>query len=128
MRRLTLVHSAQEAGSVDAARLAAPARPPRRQPAPAPAVNVEDRINAGRSLFPRMWFDETNCADGLDALSNYRREWKDKLMQLNAAPLHDWSSHGADAYGEIALTEQQTGAAKPKKPDLSKRLGGSGWA
>ena len=93
-----------------------------------PAVNVEDRINAGRSLFPRMWFDETNCADGLDALSNYRREWKDKLMQLNAAPLHDWSSHGADAYGEIALTEQQTGAAKPKKPDLSKRLGGSGWA
>ena len=81
----------------------------------APAVNVEDRINAARMLFPRVYFDATNCADGLDALSNYRREWVDKLGQLSAQPLHDWASHGSDAFGEIALTVKEVAKAKPKR-------------
>jgi len=80
-----------------------------------PAVNVEDRIAAARMLFPRCYFDERNCADGLDALTNYRREWVDKLGQLAAQPLHDWSSHGSDAFGEVALTVKEAPKPKPKR-------------
>lgn len=78
-----------------------------------PAVNVEDRIAAARMIFPRVYIDESNCAEGIDALTNYRREWVDKLAQLSAHPLHDWSSHGSDAFGEMALTVKE--APKPRK-------------
>lgn len=81
----------------------------------APAVNVEDRINAARMMFPRVYMDATNCADGIDALSNYRREWVDKLGQLSAQPLHDWASHGSDAFGEIALTVKEAPKPRPKR-------------
>jgi phage terminase large subunit len=30
-----------------------------------PKLSVTDGINAVRTLFPTMWFDRTNCADGL---------------------------------------------------------------
>jgi hypothetical protein len=91
----------------------------------APAVNVEDRINAARMLFPRVYMDATNCADGIDALSNYRREWVDKLGQLSAQPLHDWASHGSDAFGEIALTVRE--APKPKAKREPRVYGGGVW-
>ena len=90
----------------------------------APAVNVEDRINAARMIFPRCYFDAGNCADGIDALSNYRREWVDKLGQLSAQPLHDWASHGADAFGEMALTVKEAPKPKAKRPAARVAAGG----
>ncbi|HKR17647.1 PBSX family phage terminase large subunit [Rhizorhapis sp.] len=65
------------------------------------AANI--RIEAVRRLFPRMWFDETRCAGGLQALGWYH-EKKDEVRGIGLGPEHDWSSHCADAFGLMAVT------------------------
>lgn len=72
-----------------------------------PREDVEQGINAVRMLFSRCVFDETKCADGLDALMNYRREYAEKLGEFKPQPLHDWASHGADAFRYLAMGIEQ---------------------
>ena len=57
-----------------------------------------DGIDAARLRFNRMWFDADNCARGIDCLRMYRAEFDDKNGVLRSKPLHDWASHGADAF------------------------------
>lgn len=64
---------------------------------------VQDGINAVRNMLPRCVFDEEKCEKGLNALRQYRTEWDDKLRTSKKTPLHDWSSHGADAFRELAV-------------------------
>lgn len=67
-----------------------------------PVHQVNDGINAVRMLFPRFWFDAKRCERGLEALRNYRREFDDKAKVYKPKPLHDWTSHGADALRSFA--------------------------
>ena len=69
----------------------------------APKLSLEDGINAARMLWPRCWFDETKTARGLECLQNYRRELNEKLGEFRATPVHDWASHGADAFRYLAV-------------------------
>ena len=64
---------------------------------------VDEQINAARMVFSRSYFDEANCSDGLRALQHYRRDYSDKLGQVKPIPVHDWSSHGAQAFCYSAL-------------------------
>jgi len=57
-----------------------------------------DGIDAARIRFNRMWFDAEKCARGVDCLRMYRAEYDDKHQTLRSRPLHDWASHGADAF------------------------------
>lgn len=57
-----------------------------------------DGIDAARLRFNRMWFDAEKCARGIDCLRMYRSEYDDKNQVLRPRPLHDWASHGADAF------------------------------
>ena len=66
--------------------------------------DVEDGINQVRAILPRCWFDRTRCARGIEALRQYRREWSDKLKSFANRPLHDWTSHAADAFRYGAFT------------------------
>lgn len=68
-----------------------------------PAQRVEDGINAARLLLPRTYFALDKARRGVEALRNYRREWDDKRKVYHDRPLHDWSSHGADAFRYLAL-------------------------
>lgn len=68
-----------------------------------PRLAVEDRINAARVLIPKMWFDKDKCARGIAALKNYERKWDAKNKIFLSSPLHNWASHGADAFGHYAL-------------------------
>jgi phage terminase large subunit len=70
----------------------------------APMHRLEDGINAVRVFLPKCWFDAEKCARGLDALKLYRAEYDDKLQALRPRPVHDWSSHAADAFRYLALT------------------------
>jgi phage terminase large subunit len=65
---------------------------------------VEDGINAVRTIIPRCWFDAKKCARGIDALKLYRSEYDDKLQALKPRPVHDWTSHAADAFRYLAMT------------------------
>jgi len=60
------------------------------------------RVEAARRLFPQMWFDADKCSGGLEAIGWYH-EKKDEARQIGLGPEHDWSSHGADAFGLVAV-------------------------
>lgn len=91
-----------------------------------PRLDVEDRINATRMMFPRVWIDETGCADGLRALQHYRREYSDKLGQDKPVPLHDWASHGSDAFGYMALDAEKPERQKRQQQERRAPVAG-GW-
>jgi phage terminase large subunit len=54
-------------------------------------------------MLPRCLFDETKTEKGLNALRQYRADWDSKNKTPRKTPLHDWSSHGADAFRELAV-------------------------
>jgi hypothetical protein len=70
----------------------------------APRMPIEEGIAAVRRIFHRCYFDETKCATGLDCLKNYQKEWDEKRKIFRDHPLHDWASHGADAFKTFALS------------------------
>jgi phage terminase large subunit len=81
-----------------------------------PKLSLEDGINAARMVFPRVWFDEAKTARGLECLQNYRRELNEKLGEFKALPVHDWASHGADAFRYLAVAIDKSGARPALKP------------
>lgn len=68
-----------------------------------PQSSVADGINAARNLIPKCAFDAERCQRGIEALRQYRRQWDDRLRTFKQNPLHDWASHGADAFRYLAL-------------------------
>ena len=87
-----------------------------------PRVPVVDSINAARTIFPNMWFDRENCADGLNCLRHYRYEVDPDTGLFSKNPLHDQYSHGADAFRYIALMIKEP--ARPRKPKQVAHAGG----
>jgi hypothetical protein len=67
------------------------------------SLPVEDGIQAVRMLLPRCWFDKEKCATGIEALKMYRREYDDRRQEFRLRPLHDWTSHYADAFRYFAV-------------------------
>lgn len=67
---------------------------------------IADGIEATRKIFPRVWFDETRCELGINALASYRREYNEKLDTYSDRPVHDWASNGADAFRQMAQAWQ----------------------
>ena len=65
----------------------------------------EDSVNGARLLIPRCRFDAVKCERGVSALRNYRKEFDDKLKAFKDRPLHDWTSHGSDAFAELAAAD-----------------------
>lgn len=61
----------------------------------APGLPLADGIDATRRRIPRLWFDAGHCAAGIRALRAYRRQWR--RHGEAQGPLHDWTSHAADA-------------------------------
>jgi len=64
---------------------------------------VDDGINAVRLMLPRVWFDAEKCHRGIEALKLYRADYDDKNQVLKPKPVHDWSSHPADAFRYFAM-------------------------
>lgn len=72
----------------------------------------QDSIDQSRLLFPLIKIDQHRCAQGLDALRNYRKQWLEEKQTYGDHPVHDWASHGADAFQGIAATNLD--AIKPE--------------
>jgi phage terminase large subunit len=60
------------------------------------------RIEAVRRLGPKMRFNEKTTKPGRDALGAYH-EKRDEDRNIGLGPEHDWSSHGADGFGLMAV-------------------------
>ena len=78
------------------------------------------RIEAGRRLFPSIWFNEETTQAGLDALGWYH-ENKDETRNIGLGPEHDWASHGADAFGLMCVAYEIP--TDKRKPIQYKNLG-----
>ena len=76
------------------------------------------RVEAGRRLFPNIWFNKDTTSAGLEALGAYH-ERKDEVRGIGLGPEHDWASHAADAFGLMCIAHEQpseTGwGASPKQ-------------
>lgn len=72
------------------------------------------RIEAGRRLFPSMWFNAETTQPGLDALGWYH-ERKDEARNIGLGPEHDWASHGADAFGLMCVAYETPAETRPLK-------------
>ena len=81
---------------------------------------VMEGINAARTIFPMCWFDEEECADGLNALRAYAYGVEDDGTRTKN-PEHSWASHGADAFRMMGVAlREDTPKAKPKLPSRPK--------
>ena len=85
-----------------------------------PSLTVQDGIQAVRLALPRCWFDAEKCADGIEALRQYQREYDEDKKAFRQTPKHDWTSHPADAMRMLAISWREE--PKDKPPDPSKVL------
>jgi hypothetical protein len=91
-----------------------------------PKHSVEDGIHAGRLIFPKCWFDAERCKAGLEALQHYRRDYNTRLSEFKAIPVHDWASHGADAWRGFAV-RQKTPIALSRQTAPPPITGSNAW-
>lgn len=73
-----------------------------------PRLGITDGIEAARAIFNQCWFDEKKCPDGLQALRHYKYDKDPDTGKTSKNPVHDWSSHGADAfrYMGVSISEE----------------------
>lgn len=68
-----------------------------------PNIGWAEGIIAGRNFFGRCWFDRANCAVGLRALKNYRKEWDERGQCWKETPVKDWTNDYADSFRMLAV-------------------------
>ena len=85
-----------------------------------PSLSLQDGIQAVRMTLPLCWFDRDQCKDGINSLSLYRREYDEGRKVFKDKPMHDWTSHSADAFRMLAVAWREElkpkVAAQPKFP------------
>jgi hypothetical protein len=67
-----------------------------------PNLGLQDGIQASRLALTRAWFDH-KCADGIECLRQYQREYDEDKKVFRDKPRHDWTSHGADAFRYLSI-------------------------
>lgn len=85
------------------------------------------RIETARRLFPIVWFNEETTGPGRDALGWYHEKKSDDDRNIGLGPNHDWSSHGADAFGLMCISYDAPATPSEQKryQDRSRNRGGS---
>ena len=64
------------------------------------------RVEAVRRIFSRCYFNEATTGVGRNSLGAYRPNYDEK-RDVDLGPVHDWASHGADAFGLMACCEPE---------------------
>jgi PBSX family phage terminase large subunit len=84
-----------------------------------PDARIADGINSARMLFPRIYFDRKRTANGYEALQNYQYVYSEKKGRESDTPLHNWASHGADAFRYVCMYYQRWNIYDPVKRNPS---------
>ena len=74
------------------------------------------RIEAARRLFPSIWFNAATTEAGRDALGWYHEKKSDDDRNIGLGAEHDWSSHGADAFGLMCVAYEEPQTKKKPAP------------
>jgi phage terminase large subunit len=81
------------------------------------------RIDAVRRLFPSIRFNAETTQGGRDALGWYH-EKRDEARGIGLGPEHDFASHGADAFGLLAVFKAGIAAQDDWKTPIKRNLKG----
>jgi phage terminase large subunit len=87
-----------------------------------PQTKIEDGINAARLILPRAWFDRVKCADGLEALRQYRADFDERTRTFRDRPRHDWASHSADGFKASAIGYRAMTMGEPEADPIAEML------
>ena len=71
-----------------------------------PKVSIEEGIDAGRRFFRKLYIDQTNCAEFLEAIPQYSREYDELNKTFLKNPKHDWTSNFADEHRYAGLVHE----------------------
>ncbi len=73
-------------------------------------------IQQMRRMLYRCRFNKQNTGRLLDCLSNYEKEYNEKLQVYKDHPLHNWASHGVDAFQTmtLAIDDEMIGDSRMK--------------
>ena len=63
-----------------------------------------EAIEMARSIFNRCWFNKTACKQGISCLREYHKAYNEKMQAFSDHPVHNWASHGSDAFMTLAQT------------------------
>ncbi len=72
-----------------------------------PNLPISEGIELARGIFPRLWIDSTKCIFFVKALENYHKNYNEKLNVYSDKPVHDFSSHTADAFRMLAIMQNK---------------------
>lgn len=86
--------------------------------------SIEDGIDAVRMIFSRCWFDEERCRVGLNALKSYHKGYDEVNKVFRPKPVHDWSSHGSDAFRTFAVKYEEVMEDTSEVPEWAKNRPG----
>lgn len=68
-----------------------------------PMASKLDGVAAVRKTLPLCVFHPRTEEHGIASLEMYRREWDDERKTFRDTEVHDWASHGADAFRYLAM-------------------------
>lgn len=89
--------------------------------------NINDGINAARRMLSRAVIDPVRCERGLKCLRNYRKQWDDDRGTFRDRPLHNWASHGADAFRTFAQGYVEQALVAPRGRYRRPARSGESW-
>lgn len=96
-----------------------------------PQLSVQDGIQAGRWLLQQETRFHKRCTvvdmgadvlfpvSGVGALKSYHRAWDEVRKTFSSSPMHDWSSHTADAFRYTACVVRES-EMLTRKPEPAK--------
>jgi hypothetical protein len=91
-------------------------------------ANIDTGIEITRNkLVGNHWFDREGCAEGIKCLDGYQFEWNDKLAVWSTVPLHNWASHGADAWRQFAQGYREGVPEEERDHDDDRRKRDRNW-
>lgn len=81
-----------------------------------PATSQQNSIEAARQTLKQCWFDEDLTKGGIECLMQYQFEYDEDKKCFKNKPLHNWASHGCDAFEIIGQVwkEPKVPASRPK--------------
>jgi len=79
-----------------------------------PDEGLQTGIQAVRASIPKMRIDDSreHCYEAVELLKAYTKKWSEKLGTFSNQPLHDHTSHAADAFRYMCLSVRDKDIAK----------------
>ncbi len=88
-----------------------------------PKLGIDDGIHSCRMLFGIIKFDGINCKDGIEKVKTYRYEFDDSKSMYKEKPIHDYTSHAADAFRYLCMAYSEQLEKKFPLPTKQKMFG-----